>query len=66
MVSGEAVMIVDTSFFPDAESLPVPSPSVMGLRVELYGAMQVLKGNDLENLKALIGELALLLGDKPK
>lgn len=44
--------------FPDAESLPpVNDLRVVRLRAELWVAAQVLKGNDLEHVKALVGEL---------
>lgn len=35
--------------------------ALIRLRVELYGAAQVLKGQDLADLKELIAEIALLL-----
>lgn len=44
--------------FPDAESLPaVNDLRIVRLRAEMWTAVQITKGNDLEHLKALVGEL---------
>lgn len=56
-------MRLKTMYFPDAEQLPAPTdPRIVRLRVELYTAAQTLKGNELENFKALIGEIASMVG----
>lgn len=44
--------------FPDAESLPaVNDLRIVRLRAEMWTAVQITNGNDLEHLKALVGEL---------
>ena len=47
-------------------SNPLHAAALIRLRVELFGAAQLLKGDDLDDLRALIADVALILDLRPR
>ncbi len=46
---------------PMSKSNPLHAAALIRLRVELFGAAQLLKGDDLDDLRTLIADVALIL-----